>query len=167
MLQKMRYYRRCLYLKQILKVLEVMKETSFMEVEKGFFHYGVPHLRIKGKEHGKLLVDSVFNGPFQYGTVVVPGNETTPATIRERTYIDLTNEEKLRESVDIMATNIVLQARDMYSTNFDNLYAYMRQHEAHANEVRLMRQRYPDPMALVANSYELSPPCLNPTQYYP
>ncbi|GKB08957.1 hypothetical protein Tco_0837269 [Tanacetum coccineum] len=37
-------------------------------------------LYIKGKEHGKLLVDSVLNGPFQYGTIVEPGNETTPAT---------------------------------------------------------------------------------------
>ncbi|GKA88920.1 hypothetical protein Tco_0810732 [Tanacetum coccineum] len=32
-------------------------------------------------------------------------------------------------------------ARDMHSTNFNQLYAYSRQHEAHANEVRLMRQR--------------------------
>ncbi|GKD47081.1 hypothetical protein Tco_1271726 [Tanacetum coccineum] len=172
-------------------------------------------LYIKGKEHGKLLIDSVLNGPFQYGTVVVPKNETTPATVRERTLIDLTDEEKLCESVDIKATNIVLQGselslqeresklydefdiftstpgelihsyymrfaqlindmhtigmtmqplqvntkfvnhlqtewskfvtdaeltRDMHSTNFDHLYSYLRQHEAHANEVRLMRQ---------------------------
>ncbi|GJX21789.1 hypothetical protein Tco_0226234 [Tanacetum coccineum] len=54
-------------------------------------------LYIKGKEHGKLLVDSVLSGPFQYGTVVVPRNETTPATVRVRTYIDLTDEEKLRD----------------------------------------------------------------------
>ncbi|GJX05131.1 hypothetical protein Tco_0191047 [Tanacetum coccineum] len=58
-------------------------------------------LYIKGKEHGKLLVDSVLNRPFQYGTMVEPGNETTPATIRARTYTDLTDEEKIRESVDI------------------------------------------------------------------
>ncbi|GJY58060.1 hypothetical protein Tco_0457952 [Tanacetum coccineum] len=147
----------------------------------------------QGNENGKLLIDSVLNGPFQFGTVVVPGDETTPATVKERTFTDLTNEEKLRESVDIKATNIVLQgselslqergsklydefdtftsthgesnhshymwfaqlindmrtlARDMHSTNFDHLYAYLRQHEAHTNEVRLMRQRYPDPMAL-------------------
>ncbi|GJU26616.1 retrovirus-related pol polyprotein from transposon TNT 1-94 [Tanacetum coccineum] len=197
-------------------------------------------LYIKGKEHGKLLVDSVLNGPFQYGTLVEPGNETTPATIRTRTYADLTNEEKIHELVDIKATNIVLQgltqdlynlvnhnkdakqiwdrvklliqgselslqeresklyddfdtftsmpgetihsyymrfaqlindmhtigmtmkplqvntkfvnhlqpewskfvtnvklAKDMHTTNFDHLYAHLRQHEAHANEVRL------------------------------
>ncbi|GJY71503.1 hypothetical protein Tco_0475206 [Tanacetum coccineum] len=54
-------------------------------------------LYIKGKEHGKLLVDSVLNRPFQYGTMVEPGNETTPAMIRARTYTDLTDEEKIRE----------------------------------------------------------------------
>ncbi|GJR96488.1 hypothetical protein Tco_0268662 [Tanacetum coccineum] len=39
-------------------------------------------------------------------------------------------------------------AKDMHSTNFDQLYAYLRQHEAHANEVRLTRQRYPGQIAL-------------------
>ncbi|GKB71524.1 transcription factor GTE1-like protein [Tanacetum coccineum] len=223
-------------------------------------------LYIKGKEHVKLLIDSVLNGPFQYRTVVEPGSETTPATIRPRAYTDLTDEEKIRESVDIKATNIVLQglpqdiyylvnhnkdakqiwdrvklliqgselslqeresklydyfdtftsmpgesihsyhmrffqlindmhtigmtikplkvntkfvnhlqlewsefvtdvklAKDMHTTNFDHLYAHLMQHEAHANEVRLQKQRYPDQIALVANS----PSCLNPTQYYP
>ncbi|GJU24729.1 hypothetical protein Tco_1163350 [Tanacetum coccineum] len=184
-------------------------------------------LYIKGKEHGKLLFDSVLNGPFQYGTIVEPGNETTPATVRARTYTDLTDEEKIHESVDIKATNIVLQgselslqeresklyddfdtftsthgetihsyymqfaqlindmhtigmtmkplqvntkfvnhllpewskvvtdvklAKDMHTTNFDHLYAYLRKHKAHANEVRLQRQRYPDQIALVSNS---------------
>ncbi|GJU20915.1 hypothetical protein Tco_1154257 [Tanacetum coccineum] len=169
-------------------------------------------LFIKGKEHGKLLIDSVLNGPFQYGTMVEPRNETTPTTIRARTYADLTNEEKICESVDIKATNIVLRgselslqeqesklyddfntftsmpretihsyymrfahlindmhtigmtmkplqvntkfvnhlqpewrkfitgvklAKDMHTTNFDHLYAHLRQHEAHANEVSL------------------------------
>nr|GEU33781.1 DNA helicase [Tanacetum cinerariifolium] len=64
-------------------------------------------LYIKGKEHGKLLVEFIHNGPFQYETVIEPRNETTPATIRPRTYTDLTDEEKIHESVDNMATNIV------------------------------------------------------------
>ncbi|GJY61649.1 retrovirus-related pol polyprotein from transposon TNT 1-94 [Tanacetum coccineum] len=180
-------------------------------------------LYIKGKEHGKLLVDLVLNGPFQYGTIVEPGNETTPATVRARTYTDLTDEEKIRESIDIKAINIVLQgselslqerefrfyddfdtftsmheeiihlnymrfaqliddmhmigmtmkplqdntefvnhlqpewskfvtdvklAKDMHATNFDHLYAYLRQHEAYTNEFRLQRKRYPDHIAL-------------------
>nr|GEV57509.1 hypothetical protein [Tanacetum cinerariifolium] len=32
-------------------------------------------------------------------------------------------------------------AKDMHATNFDNLYAHLRQHEAYENEVRLQRQR--------------------------
>ncbi|GKC76382.1 hypothetical protein Tco_1127156 [Tanacetum coccineum] len=145
-------------------------------------------LYIKGKEHGKLLVDSILNGPFQYGTIVKPRNENTPAIVKARTYTDLTDEENIRESVDIKAINIVIQgsqlplqvntkfvnhlqpewskfvtdvklAKDMHSTNFDHLYAHLRQHEAHANEVRLAKQRYPDQIALVVNS----PSCLNPT----
>nr|GFD28241.1 hypothetical protein [Tanacetum cinerariifolium] len=57
-------------------------------------------LYIKGEPNGKLLVDSVLNGPFQYGTIIEPKTETTPSTVRARTYNNLTNEEKLCESVD-------------------------------------------------------------------
>ncbi|GJR08242.1 hypothetical protein Tco_0790894 [Tanacetum coccineum] len=73
----------------------------------------------------KLLVDSVLNRPFQYGTIVEPGNETTPAMIRARTYTDLIVEEKIRESVDINATNIVLQGlpQDIYNLVNHNEYA--------------------------------------------
>ncbi|GJU43381.1 hypothetical protein Tco_1200647 [Tanacetum coccineum] len=60
-------------------------------------------LYIKGKENGDLLVDLVLNGPFQLGTIEVPGNANTPATFRERTHADLTEEEKLHSSVDIKA----------------------------------------------------------------
>ncbi|GJR02614.1 retrovirus-related pol polyprotein from transposon TNT 1-94 [Tanacetum coccineum] len=165
-------------------------------------------LYIKGKENGNFLVDSVLNGPFQLGTIEIPGNANTPATIRDRTHVDLTEEEKLRASVDIKAMNIVLQGlpQDIYNLvnhndqakqiwdrvklliqgselskqeresrlydDFDmftsqhgetiHLY-YMRQHEAHANEVRLNRKCYSDAVVLVANSLS----CLNPTQYYP
>ncbi|GKE45928.1 hypothetical protein Tco_1473212 [Tanacetum coccineum] len=65
-------------------------------------------LYIKGKEDGDLIVDLVLNGPFQLGTIEVPGTANTPATIRKRTHVDLIDEEKLRASVDIKATNIVL-----------------------------------------------------------
>ncbi|GJX33303.1 hypothetical protein Tco_0243158 [Tanacetum coccineum] len=189
-------------------------------------------LYIKGKENGKQLYDSVINGPFKYATVVVPETPTTPASVRDRTYDDLTELEKIHESYNIRETNIVLQglpqdiynmvnhhteameiwdrvkllievselslqeresklydefvtftsekgetihckfvtdvklAQDLHNTNFDHLYAYLRQHEAHANEVRLMRQRYPDPLALVANTYNPSPSYTYQTQYH-
>ncbi|GKE56627.1 hypothetical protein Tco_1495812, partial [Tanacetum coccineum] len=66
-------------------------------------------LYIRGNENGKLLVDSILNRPFKYGTITVPGTSTTPARVRDRTYDELTDAEKIREGCDIKATNIVLQ----------------------------------------------------------
>ncbi|GJY79201.1 hypothetical protein Tco_0485002 [Tanacetum coccineum] len=51
-------------------------------------------------------------------------------------------------------------AKSLYTTNYDQLYAYLSQHERHANEVHLTRERYPDPLAFVANS----PTLYNPSQ---
>ncbi|GJZ01335.1 hypothetical protein Tco_0519296 [Tanacetum coccineum] len=50
-----------------------------------------------------------------------------------------------------------------HTTNFDQLYAYLEQHELHANEVRLMRERNQDPLALVAN-HQMTPPHFNTYQ---
>ncbi|GKC72830.1 retrovirus-related pol polyprotein from transposon TNT 1-94 [Tanacetum coccineum] len=53
--------------------------------------------------------------------------------------------------------------KDLHTTNFDQLYAYLEQHELHANEVRLMRERNQDPLALVAN-HQMTPPHFNTYQ---
>ncbi|GKA28348.1 hypothetical protein Tco_0714516 [Tanacetum coccineum] len=39
-------------------------------------------------------------------------------------------------------------ARNMHTTNYDQLYAYLSQHEVHVNEVRKMRERFLEPLAL-------------------
>ncbi|GJT29846.1 putative dual specificity protein phosphatase DSP8 [Tanacetum coccineum] len=41
--------------------------------------------------------------------------------------------------------------KDFHTTNFDQLHAYLQQHELHANEVRIMRECNHDPLALVTN----------------
>ncbi|GJS26975.1 integrase, catalytic region, zinc finger, CCHC-type containing protein [Tanacetum coccineum] len=53
-------------------------------------------------------------------------------------------------------------ARDLHTTNYDQLYSYLEQHEAHANETRLMHERYQDPLAFVAN-YHQPPSSLSST----
>ncbi|GJW99306.1 hypothetical protein Tco_0183220, partial [Tanacetum coccineum] len=53
-------------------------------------------------------------------------------------------------------TNVKL-VKDLHTTNVDQLHAYLQQHERHANEVRLMHERNPDPLALVA-SHQLTQP---------
>ncbi|GJZ73948.1 integrase, catalytic region, zinc finger, CCHC-type containing protein [Tanacetum coccineum] len=51
-------------------------------------------------------------------------------------------------------------AKSLYTTNYDQLYAYLSQHERHANEVRINRERYLDSLDFVANS----PTLYNPSQ---
>nr|GEW58681.1 ubiquitin carboxyl-terminal hydrolase 12-like [Tanacetum cinerariifolium] len=44
-------------------------------------------------------------------------------------------------------------ARDFHTTNYDQLYSYLEQHEAHANKTRLMRERYEDPLAFLLQGF--------------
>ncbi|GKC96550.1 hypothetical protein Tco_1161992 [Tanacetum coccineum] len=38
--------------------------------------------------------------------------------------------------------------KDLHTTNYDQLHAYLEKHELHANEVRIMRECNQDPLAL-------------------
>ncbi|GJT89765.1 hypothetical protein Tco_1078610 [Tanacetum coccineum] len=163
-----------------------------------------------GKDHGRIILNSVENGPLVWPTV-----EQEDGTVRLKSYEELSDKEKLQADCDLKATNIVLQglppdvyalvnhqkvakdiwdrvkllmqgtslskqerecklydefdkfsyvkgkfvtdvklARDLHTSNYDQLYAYHQQHEAHANEARFMRERFPDPHALVANFHQ-------------
>ncbi|GJW78852.1 hypothetical protein Tco_0140534 [Tanacetum coccineum] len=61
--------------------------------------------------------------------------------------------------------------RDLHTTNFDQLHAYLKQHELYANEVRIMRERNQDLLALVFRQ-QFSPSqspqygSIHPTQHY-
>ncbi|GJW23768.1 hypothetical protein Tco_0034390 [Tanacetum coccineum] len=54
--------------------------------------------------------------------------------------------------------------KDLHTTNYDQLHAYLEQHELHANEVRIMRERNQDPLALVAN-HQITPSHFNAYEY--
>ncbi|GKB78029.1 hypothetical protein Tco_0944924 [Tanacetum coccineum] len=51
--------------------------------------------------------------------------------------------------------------KDLHTSNFDQLHAYLEQHELHANEVCIKRERNQDPLAFVANQ-QMAPPHFNP-----
>ncbi|GKB23615.1 hypothetical protein Tco_0863016 [Tanacetum coccineum] len=53
-------------------------------------------------------------------------------------------------------------AKSLYTTNYDQLYAYLSQHEQHANEVHITCERYSNPFAFVANSLTLYNPSQSP-----
>ncbi|GJX60883.1 hypothetical protein Tco_0292273 [Tanacetum coccineum] len=180
-------------------------------------------LYMQGKDHGRMILNSVENGPMVWPNVTLEDG----TTVRPKTYEELSDQERLHNHCDLKATNIVLQglpldvfalvnhhkvakeiwdrvkllmqgtslfaqlinymntinmtmqtiqvntkflnslphewgkfvtdvklARDLRTSNFDQLYGYLEQHEMHTNETRIMRERYPDPLALVANYHQ-------------
>ncbi|GKD15580.1 copia protein [Tanacetum coccineum] len=168
-------------------------------------------LCIKGKKNGRMMIETIKNGPLVYPTIKEDGK------IHEKKYAELTEPERLQDECDVQATNIILQglpldvyalvnnsdtakdiwdrvkllmqgtelsyqeckcklynefdkftsikgeslydkfvtdvklAKNMYNTNYDQLYAYLSQHKGDANEARLLCERYQDLLALVAN----------------
>ncbi|GKD26122.1 hypothetical protein Tco_1232336 [Tanacetum coccineum] len=60
------------------------------------------------------------------------------------------------------------QARNLHKITFDQLYAFLKHNEKDAKEVREMRQRFLEPLALLANTYNPPPSySSNQTQYQP
>nr|GEU68295.1 retrovirus-related Pol polyprotein from transposon TNT 1-94 [Tanacetum cinerariifolium] len=53
--------------------------------------------------------------------------------------------------------------KDLHTTNFDQLHAYLEQHELHANEVRLLPEHNQDPLAFVVNQ-QMTPSHFNTYQ---
>ncbi|GKC56330.1 hypothetical protein Tco_1083928, partial [Tanacetum coccineum] len=186
-------------------------------------------LYMQNREHGRMILESVENGPLIWPTVEENG------VIRTKKYAELFAAEKIQANCDMKATNIILQGlpsyiyslvnhhrvakdlwervqllmqgtsltkqerecklydafdkfthikgktlhnlppkwskfvtdvklvKDLHTTNFDQLHAYLEQHELHANEVRLLYERNQDPLAFVANQ-QMTPPHFNTYQ---
>ncbi|GKD38428.1 hypothetical protein Tco_1258635 [Tanacetum coccineum] len=130
-----------------------------------------------------MILESV-----EHGLLIWPTIEENRVT-KTKKYVELSATEKLQADYDMNAINIILQGlpteiyslvnhhrvakdlwekiqllmQDLHTTNFDQLYAYLEQHELHANEVRLMRERNQDPLALVVN-HQMTPPHFNTYQ---
>ncbi|GJW77062.1 hypothetical protein Tco_0138744 [Tanacetum coccineum] len=56
-----------------------------------------------GKKNGRMMLESIENGPLVYPTVEVDGQ------IRKKKYTELTEQEQLQDDCDVQVTNIVLQ----------------------------------------------------------
>ncbi|GJT33040.1 hypothetical protein Tco_0923459 [Tanacetum coccineum] len=61
-------------------------------------------LYIQGKDHGRIILNSIENGPLVWPTV-----EQEDDTIRLKTYEELSDKEKLQADCDLKVTNIILQ----------------------------------------------------------
>ncbi|GKB96961.1 hypothetical protein Tco_0983098, partial [Tanacetum coccineum] len=186
-------------------------------------------LYIKNRKHGRMILESVENGPLIWPTVEENG------VIRIKKYVELSAAKKIQADCDMKETNIILQGlpadiysivnhhrvakdlwervqlmmqgtsltkperecklynafdkfthikgetlhnllpewskfvtdvklvKDLPTTNFDQLHAYLEQHELHANEVRLLHECNQDPLAFFLPSQFGS---IHPNQHY-
>ncbi|GKA21070.1 integrase, catalytic region, zinc finger, CCHC-type containing protein [Tanacetum coccineum] len=118
-----------------------------------------------GKENGDNILHSIDEGPFKMGkfreTLVdgALGSELTRDERESQLYDDFEHfrqnkGETIHEYYGRFMTVIKLN-RGLKTSNYDQLYAYLKQHEAHANENKMMLERYTqhaiDPLAFVSN----------------
>ncbi|GJY10575.1 hypothetical protein Tco_0378760 [Tanacetum coccineum] len=113
-------------------------------------------LFIKGKKHGRMMLDFIDNDDcdVQATNIILHG---LPPDLYA-----LVNHQKVAK--DIWDRGETLYEYYWRSSQLINdmhtIGMTMHQHERHANTVRIMRERYLDPLALVANS----PTLYNPSQ---
>ncbi|GJT23425.1 hypothetical protein Tco_0893362 [Tanacetum coccineum] len=137
-------------------------------------------LYCRGKENGVNILKSIDEGPFQMGTfreTLSEGNEGALhlGPERPRVYSDLSPEDKDRTygynvkrcwKLNSKFFNTMLPEwgrfvtavklnRGLRESNYDQLYAYLKQHEAHVNENKMMLDRFTqhtvNPLVLMSN----------------
>nr|GEU39635.1 retrovirus-related Pol polyprotein from transposon TNT 1-94 [Tanacetum cinerariifolium] len=64
-------------------------------------------LYLKGKKNGRMMLESIENGPLVYPTIEDNG------TIQPKKYAELSEQEKLQDDCDIQTTNNVLQGTEL------------------------------------------------------
>nr|GFB64673.1 retrovirus-related Pol polyprotein from transposon TNT 1-94 [Tanacetum cinerariifolium] len=124
-----------------------------------------------GKENGVNILKSIDEGPYQMGTVretLAEGTEGAPqfGLERPRVYSDLSPEEKYRMQLNSKFVNNMLPEwgrfvtavklnRGLRDSNYNQLYAYLKQHETHAKKNKMMLEQFSqntvDPLALMFN----------------
>ncbi|GJT73122.1 hypothetical protein Tco_1032408 [Tanacetum coccineum] len=115
----------------------------------------------------RTFMKSITEGPFQMGTFIQTPAEETEGALQlafindiERNTEDMSRMQLNSKFVNNMLpewsrfiTEVKLN-RGLKESNFDQLYAYLKQHEVHANENRMMMERFiqptDDPLALVS-----------------
>ncbi|GJT39498.1 hypothetical protein Tco_0939363 [Tanacetum coccineum] len=111
-------------------------------------------LYMQNREHGRMILESV-----EHGLLIWPTIEENGVT-KTKKYEELSATRKFKLIVNTKLLNSlppkwskfmtdVKRVIDLHTTNFDQLNAYLEQHELHANEVCIMCDRNQDPLALV------------------
>ncbi|GJT50880.1 retrovirus-related pol polyprotein from transposon TNT 1-94 [Tanacetum coccineum] len=140
------------------------------QIEDGFFFNQSKYIKEMLKKFG--LEDSKpMKTPMSFDTKLMKDEELStycaaprgypkPLTLRtmplEQFQVNTKFLNTLPDEWSKFVTDVKL-VKDLHTTNVDQLHAHLQQHERHVIEVRLMHERNPDPLALVA-SHQLTQP---------
>ncbi|GJY85659.1 hypothetical protein Tco_0499685 [Tanacetum coccineum] len=85
-------------------IIVVGAENRPLMLEKSIYDSWTSRIRlfIKGKKHGRMMLDSIDNGPLVYPTIKEDGQT------RPKKYFELTEAQQLQDDCDVQATNIIL-----------------------------------------------------------
>ncbi|GKE61734.1 hypothetical protein Tco_1512101 [Tanacetum coccineum] len=97
--------------------------------------------------------------------VIAAGSENCPQRLKKACMIAGRLKSCFTSKAKKMVTS-AKQARDLHVVKFDQLFAFLKHNEKDAKEVREMRQRFPDPLALLAKTYN-PPPSYNTQDILP
>ncbi|GKF09208.1 hypothetical protein Tco_0043432 [Tanacetum coccineum] len=109
-------------------------------------------LYMQNREHERMILESVENGPLIWLTV----EENGVFQVNTK-FLNSLSPEWSKFVTDVKLV------KDLHTTNFDQLHAYLEQHELHTNKVRLLREHNQDPLAFVVNQ-QMTPPYFNTYQ---
>ncbi|GJX78305.1 hypothetical protein Tco_0325116 [Tanacetum coccineum] len=103
------------------------------------------------------MAENVIIAGKENGQISLKGADGVTDETPTQTIDDLSPKENLRYDIDIKNwsrfVTTAKQARNLHVVNFDQLYAFLKHNKKDAKEVREMRQRFPDSLALLANTY--------------
>ncbi|GKB16172.1 retrovirus-related pol polyprotein from transposon TNT 1-94 [Tanacetum coccineum] len=109
----------------------------------------IMELYMQNRENGRMILESVEHGPLIWPTIEENGVNTKFLNSLPPEWSKFVTDVKL--------------VKDLHTTNFDQLNAYLKQHELHANEVRIMRERIPTQFSPSQSPQYGS---IHPTQHY-
>ncbi|GJT43724.1 hypothetical protein Tco_0952439 [Tanacetum coccineum] len=136
-------------------------------------------LYCRGKDNGVNILKSIDEGPFQMGTLAsnaaegelmvhsILGSVTENELESIQTFhLRIRIDDHVQNAVELNFFNNMLREwgrfvtavklnRGLRDSNYDHLYAYLKQHKAHDNENKMMLDRFTqhtvDPLALMSN----------------
>nr|GEW03473.1 hypothetical protein [Tanacetum cinerariifolium] len=117
-------------------------------------------LYMQNREHRRMILESVENSSLIWPTIEENG------VTRTKEYAELSAEQfqvntKFLNSLPPKWSKFVTDVKlvkDLHTTNFDQLHAYLEQHELYANEIRLLRECNQDPLIFYGS--------IHPNQHY-